>query len=344
MKPIFSERNKGVLQLVISEYISSGEPVGSRTISKKYNIVDLSPATIRNVMADLEELEFLSQPHASAGRVPTNKGFRFYVDYILEMKKLTRKEKENIKKKYQLQDLKDWDLIRETSRILSNLSHHTGIALAPKFAYTVFKHVEFIKLDGNQVLVIFISRSGRVEKRIVEIEEDLNQDELDKFTKYLNDTLSGLNLKEAKEKIKEELKKGKNIYDKLVSRALKLSKKALNGDSEVEIYVEGKTNFLDYPEFSQIDRIKPLLEALEQKNILVKLLDKAMEDTGVKVFIGSETKFQEMEGCSVITSSYAKGSDILGTLGIIGPIRMNYFEIIPLVDYTAKLVSKMLTK
>ena len=192
-------------------------------------------------------------------------------------------------------------------------------------------------------MVIFISDTGLVQNRIISFEENLSQEELNKFSKYLNEVLTGLTLDEMRKKIVREMKKEKNMYDKLLSRALKLGKEAVsekNGESEV--YVEGKANLLDHPEFSEVEKMSVLLRALEEKKTLVKILDRTLNDEGVQIFIGAENQLREMLGCSLIVASYSLGDSPIGSLGIIGPVRMNYFDIIPLVDYTAKLVSQIL--
>ena len=337
-----ADRSKKVLHTIIEEYIQTASPVSSQKIAKKYEM-EVSSATIRNAMAYLDDMGFLKQPHVSAGRIPTERAFRLYVDTILETRKLTVKEKENIKKEYQNSRLGALELMKETPRILSLFSHHTGVFLVPKFITANLKQIEFVCLEQKQILVIFISDTGLVQNRIISFEENLSQEELNKFSKYLNEVLTGLTLDEMRKKIVREMKKEKNMYDKLLSRALKLGKEAVsekNGESEV--YVEGKANLLDHPEFSEVEKMSVLLRALEEKKTLVKILDRTLNDEGVQIFIGAENQLREMLGCSLIVASYSLGDSPIGSLGIIGPVRMNYFDIIPLVDYTAKLVSQIL--
>ena len=338
----FSERTRRILHDLIDEYIHTGSPVGSQTLARKG--IDLSPATLRNIMAELEEMGYLFQPHVSAGRVPTEKALRFYVDSILEVRILTRAEREIIQQQYRYTEMELTALLKDTSQILSSISRNISVVVIPKFIYTVFKLMEFISVSRNRVLVIFVSQSGVVQNKIVEVEEDIPQAELDKYARYLNELLKGLTLQEVKQKIVEEMQKEKNRYDLLLSKALSLSTKALEIDEQAEIYVDGKLNLLEYPEFSEVKKMKRILQTIEEKERLLKLLNKAIEAQGVQIFIGSENELQEMEGCSFITSTYSRENHVLGALGVIGPTRMDYERIIPIVDYTAKIVSKMLER
>jgi len=338
---ILNKRNRQILSSLINEYILTAEPVGSRKIAKKYNI-NLSPATIRNVMSDLEEMGFLHQPHTSAGRVPTERALRFYVNSILKVKSLNPVEKKHIRSKYNFSELETSDIIKQTSEVLSTLSHHMSLVSAPKLIGTILKHIEFIKISKNRILVIFVSQSGFIQNRIIKDCEDISQDELDKYTNYLNETLVGLSLEELRLKIEREMKKEKIIYDQMLLKALQLSKKALGKEPETELYVEGQVNLLECPEFSEVEKMKTLFHALEEKNLLLRLLDKTMEADGVQIFIGSETELLDMQGCSIITSSYHHGNDVIGALGIIGPTRMDYLKLIPIVEYSAQLVTEFL--
>ena len=338
---VLEERNKQILTSVINEYVLTAEPVGSRKLAKKYNI-NLSSATIRNVMSDLEDMGLLHQPHTSAGRIPTEKALRFYVNSILKVKDLKLREKDRIRKRYQFSELEASAIIKQTSEVLSVLSHQMSIISAPKIIGTVLKHIEFIKISTNRILVIFVSQSGFVQNRIVEDKEDISQDELDKYTNYLGDILVGISLEEVREKLDEEMQKEKITYDRLLSKALQLSKKALAEELEPELYLGGKINLLESPEFSEVGRMKTLLQALEEKNLLLTLLDKTMDAEGVQIFIGSEVQLSDMQTLSIITSPYRQGKNVVGALGIIGPTRMDYLNLIPIVEYSAQLVTEFL--
>ena len=341
MTQTLTDRDREVLEAIITDYIQSAEPVGSRTVSKKSKI-GLSPATIRNVMADLEEMGFLTQPHTSAGRVPTDRAFRFYVDSILEVRKLTLVDRDRIEMGFQDEGMDKNEIMKRASSLLSLLSRQTGVILAPRFGSNIFKHIEFIKLREKTILVIIVCKSGEVQNKLIESDEHMSQDELDKYSRYLTEIMGGLNLVEAKRKILDEMKKEKVLFDKLMYRALQLSQKALEDEGGGDLYIEGKTNILQSPEFSDLEKMRTLLQAFEEKTKIVKLLDKALLAEGMQIFIGAENEFNEMKDCSVIAAPYSRENFTLGTLGIIGPTRMDYPGIIPIVDYTARIVGKIL--
>ena len=335
------ERSEKVLELIVKVYIESGEPVGSRTVARKSDL-SLSPATIRNVMADLEETGFLFQPHTSAGRVPTEKGFRFFVDVLLDPQGLSVPEREEIRSNCRECKADMSDLMRRTSRILSAFSHYTGIVMPAPLPETVFKHIEFIRVRKNQILAIFMASSGLVQNRVVEMEEDLSQEELDKITPYLNNLLTGLPLREVRERIVEGMKREKRAYEKLLQSALQLGGQGLVTAEERDLYIEGQVNILDEPAFANIERMKELFKAFEEKSLLVKLLDQSMKAKGVQIMFGSECDVAAIDGCSLITSTYGHPGHFLGILGVIGPMRMNYSRVIPVVDFTAKLLTDIL--
>jgi heat-inducible transcriptional repressor len=343
MSENLTERDRRVLQAVIMDYIQTAEPVGSRVVSRKYKI-GLSPATIRNVMADLEELGFLTQPHTSAGRIPTDRAFRFYVDSILEMRKLTRLAKDRIENSLQDENPDLDEIMKRASSLLSLLSKQTGVVLAPRFASNLFKHIEFIRMREKKILVIIVSQTGQVQNKVIEGDEELSQDELNRFSNYLNEFMSGLSLSQAKRKIMEEMKKEKVLFDKLMYRALQLSQKALEDEEEGNLYIEGKTNIIQSPEFADLEKMRILLLAFEEKTKIVKLLDKALLAHGIQIFIGAENEFHEMVNCSLVAAPYSRDNFTLGTLGVIGPTRMDYSKIIPVVDYTAQILGKILEK
>jgi heat-inducible transcriptional repressor len=341
MDVFLSEREKRILEIVIKDYIFTAEPVGSRTISKKSSL-NLSPATIRNIMSDLEELGLLSQPYTSAGRVPTERGLRFYVDSIMDVRELSSQEQEEIRAKYPGHLIDGPDLFRETSRILSLSSHHLGIVWMPKVSSVVLQHIEFVKLRRLLVLAILVGTTGLVYNRIIEVEEDFSQSELDHLSDYLNSFSAGLALYQVRERLLEQMRVAKNAYDYLLEQALKLGEKAFSSIDDTDVFIEGRTNILNEPDFGNVSRMTDLFRTFEEKATMVKLLDKFMGPKGVQIAIGSESQVREMETCSVVTSTYSCGGEVLGVLGVIGPRRMNYSKVIPLVDYTAKLLTEIL--
>lgn len=337
-----SERDRRILEAVVQDYIRTAEPVGSRTLSRMHDL-DLSPATIRNVMADLEDMGLLTQPHASAGRLPTDVGLRYYVDSILEVRDISGREQEAIDQEFARMSLEAEQVIRNSSRVLSMISRQIGVVLGPRRSTLVLKQLQFVRLNPRLILVVLVGGSGLVQNRLIEDEEDLSQDDLDRFNNYLNDILEGMTISEIKGRIVEEMRREKTRFDRMLSRALALSRKVFEDESaEEDVYVNGQVNLLEYPEFAGVEAMKALFKTFEDKSILVKLLDKTLSASGVQIFIGSENELAELEGCTLIASRYSRGSIPLGTLGIIGPTRLNYSRIIPVVDYTARLLSQIL--
>ena len=341
MDLLLTERMKRVLEIIIEDYILTAEPIGSRTISKKSSL-NLSPASIRNIMSDLEDLGLLSQPYTSAGRVPTERGLRLYVDSILNIHELSNREQQEIRSKCLSHLIEGPDLFKETSRILSLSSHYLGIVWLPKMSSVVLQHIEFVKLRRHLVLAILVSTTGFAYNRIIEVEEDFSQSELDHLSDYLNSLLAGLALFQVREKLLEQMRVAKNTYDSLLEQALKLGEKAVSSINDADVFIEGASNILNEPEFNNISMMTDLFRTFEEKATMVKLLDKFMDPKGVQIAIGSENQVQEMETCSLVTSTYSCGSEVLGVLGVIGPRRMNYSRVIPLVDYTARLLTEIL--
>ena len=338
-----TKRDQHVLEAVVTDYIQTGEPVGSRTISKRYG-VQVSSATIRNVMADLEEMGFLHQPHTSAGRVPTEKGLRFYLDSIMQFKALGNQERELIRNSFQdkKQDLKE--LLRSTSGILSRFCRQAGVVLWPKLTLTRFKRIEFIRLRANHIVVILVSKAGLVHQAFVEWTEDISQDDLDKYGRFLNDLLVDTPLGEVKERILSEMAKEKVLFDQLYSQALEITRRVFQWNlDDSEVYIEGQTNLLNNPEFADVERMRRILEAFENKSRIIRLLDMTVKNSsGVQIILGTESDLQDLDEISLISSPYRRGNTLVGVLGVIGPLRMDYSRIIPVVEFTARLLSEIL--
>lgn len=338
-----TQRDQTVLEAVITDYIETGEPVGSRTISKR-SVMNVSPATIRNVMADLEELGLLLQPHTSAGRIPTVKGLRLYLDSIMRSRQLEKEQRQHIREALQNkpQDVKD--LLQSTSRILSQYCRQAGVVLWPKVTVTRFKHIEFIRVGPRQVMVILISKAGLVHQTHIESREEIDQNELDKYGRYVNEVLRGLPLSVVKERILEEMRSEKVLFDKLFSGALQMAGKAIqNTLADSEVYIEGQSNLFDNPEFADVARMRRILHTFEDKSRIIKLLDMTMKaSSGIHIIIGTENELQELQEMSLISSPYGRPDRPLGILGVIGPLRMDYARIIPVVEFTAKFLSQVL--
>lgn len=341
---VLSERAKKILGAIVKDYILTAEPVGSKAIATRYSF-GLSPATIRNIMAELEREGFLVQPHTSAGRIPTEKSFRFYVDTLLEPEEPNDLDKEILNRCSQA--MLDIDgVFMETTKALSTLTGTVGIVFVPGNEGFIIRQIKLMPLDSAELIVLLVSTTGTVKPRIVRLGVEISTLNLERITNYLNSIGSGLTVRGLRARIASEMKKEKNLYDELFSNALKLGVMALNEDgSEANkgLYVEGKTNMLEQPEFrDDFDRMKKLFAAFEEKSLLVMMLDKCMEEDGIHIYMGSESRVKEFEGLSFVTAPYIRFGDIYGTLGVIGPVRMNYSKIVPLVAYTAGLLSKAL--
>jgi heat-inducible transcriptional repressor len=340
MDQFLTNRSRQILEAIIEDYIQTAEPIGSRTITRRHGLT-LSPATVRNVMSDLEEMGFLVSPHTSAGRVPTDKAYRFYVDSMVRMNKIAREEREEIRKRCSLTGKDIGDVLKETSRMLSSVSHYMGIVMAPRFAANVFQHIEFISLSDKKILAILVSQNGTVQNRIFDTDTDLKTSDLGRMSNYLNYILKGLTIAQVKNRILEEMQQDKVRYDTLMARALELSRQTLE-ETEVEVFIEGQANILEQPEFADVGKMKEIFRAFEEKGQLLALLERCMTAEGVQIFIGAESHLNRMSGMSLVTSTYVTGKNTVGILGVIGPTRMGYSKIIPIVDYTARQVSRLL--
>ena len=287
MEQQFSPRGKQILEAIIEDYIVTAEPVGSRTITRRHPL-SLSPATVRNVMSDLEEMGFLASPHTSAGRIPTDKAYRFYVNSLLSLKDIGRDEQEEIVRRCSLAGKDIAEVLKETSRMLSSTSHYMGIVIAPRFDANVFQQMEFVKLGNRRILAILVSRNGTVQNRIIEADEDIPADDLVKMSNYLNDLLQGLPIAKVRSRLLEEMQTDKAKYDSLLARALTLSEKSIN-DEDAEVFIEGQVNIFDQPEFADVAKMKEIFRTFEKKSAVLQLFDRAIAAEGVQIYIGSES-------------------------------------------------------
>lgn len=343
MSNTLSERSQNILEAIVEDYISSAEPVGSRAITRRHDF-NLSPASVRNVMADLEEMGFLCSPHTSAGRIPTEKGFQYYIDTLLQIRDLTAVEKKKLKKNYRFQGMKMEDIMQEVGRVLSGLSKYTGLVMAPKFSSTVFRQIEFVRLSQGRILVIYVSKTGLVQNKVIEADPSLTAHQLEQISNYLNAELTGLTIQEVRTKLNRDLQEERTRYDQLKKQALSLSCAALQDEGENRVYVAGAALMLDQPEFSSPQQMRRLMQALESKQLLIDLLDRSQSAQGVQIFIGSNSSHVDLEGCSLITSNFSNRKGAVGSLGVIGPVRMDYSQVIPIVDFTAQLLSQVLER
>lgn len=337
------ERTRMILNAVVSYYIANIDPVGSRTLCKQYKL-GFSPATIRNVMADLEDMGYLQHPHTSAGRVPTEKGYRFYVDELAKRQRLRESQFEDLLKTYAGLAQDKENLFEAVCRFLSATSNYIGVLLSPRLQDSIFRHIDFIRLRHRQVLVIFVGQTGIVQQRIIEVKEDYPQDKLDQMARCLNEHLKGLPLCKVRDKLLKMMEEDKNLYDRMLQDVVNLSREVIDKNKAGNVYIDGQLNILNQPEFSDIEKMKEIFRTFEEKSNILCLLDSCMQGEGVRILIGSENKAEQMRNCSLVTATYSNRERVLGTLGVIGPTRMRYSHVIPLVEYTAKLLTDLLSK
>ncbi len=338
------ERMQNILVAVVRNFIQTADPMGSRTISKRFDF-GLSPATIRNVMADLEELGFLEQPHTSAGRVPTDKAYRHYVDHIRTVELPSPEDTDIIARWYTPLAADNDGVMAATSRLLSEVSNYAGVVLST-FSTSIFKRIEFVKVRDRQVLAIFVMDSANVHNKLITLEDELTQDELHKISNYLNHEFSGQPLRQIRQRVLDRMNEEKAQYDELVQQAMSVGAKTFDDAPEAEgdIYLGGTVNIMDHPEFiTNVDRMKELFKAFEEKSRLISILDRCLDEAGINVVIGTETPFQDIQDCSFVTRTYTYDDRTVGVLGVVGPKRMVYPRIMALVDYTANIVSQKLT-
>ncbi|MBI3455639.1 MAG: heat-inducible transcription repressor HrcA [Candidatus Rokubacteria bacterium] len=336
------ERARQVLQAVIFEYIVTAEPVSSRQVAKKYAL-GLSAATIRNTMADLEETGYLAQPHTSAGRVPTDTAYRHYVDTLAGTRPIARTEALQLQRQVAGARSDIDDLMESTSAQLSALSHYAGVILAPPLRQTRLDRIDLIPIHGGRALVVLATETGWGTSRILTLEESISPAELREVARVLTDRYGGLSFQEIRARLGDTAVPVD--ADRLARLSTVLARQAFASIWDKNLYYSGATNILDQPEFSDIGAMKAILRTFEEKRQLIELLTaRASANESVQVVIGSEMPYQEMHEASLVAASYKYGDRVLGVLGVVGPRRMPYAKIVPLVAYTARLVSRRLTR
>ena len=340
MNFMLDKRAQLLLKTLIERYIAEGEPVGSRTLSK-YSGLDLSPATIRNVMSDLEELGFIASPHTSAGRIPTPAGYRFFVDTLLVMRQLDSKDLNQLEG--HLHPDNPQRVIQQASQLLSQLTHFAGVVMTPRRRAVSFKHIEFLRLSEKRVLLIVVSPDGDVQNRILFTERDYKPSELIEAANFLNQNYAGHSLEDVRTRLQGELKELRQDMIQLLSVALDAGQALAEGSEQY--VVSGERNLLAVRDLSQdVGRLKQLFELFERKTSLLQILDLSLRGQGVQIFIGGESGVSAPDDVSVVTSPYKVDGEVVGTVGVIGPTRMAYDRVIPIVDVTAKLLSSALSQ
>lgn len=341
-----NDRAREILQWAISDFVATGKPVGSRKIARKTR-ERLSAATIRNIMSDLEEMGYLRQPHASAGRVPTDKAYRFYVDNMLKPREISARDRELIDRGLRPDNSAE-HLMARTSQLLSRVSNNIGIVVSPQISRVALQHIQFVKLTENRTLVVLVSHSGLVQNRVIHVADEFSQTDLDQAGRYIVENFKDRTLLEIKAEIQQMIRQEKALYDKFMQRVILLSTETFaesNEGIQSEIYLGGASNLIKTPEFSDLNRMRRLFETIEEKSRLVSLISQCIQgDTHeVRITIGSEISLPGIGECALITSPYLMDDKSQGSLGVLGPTRMEYARAISVVEYVAKLLGRVLS-
>ena len=339
--PFPSERAQRLLKMLVERYISDGQPVGSRALARVSGL-ELSPASIRNVMADLEELGFISSPHTSAGRIPTPRGYRFFVDTLLKVRPLDQVEISQLEG--QLQPDNTQKLVAQASHLLSDLTRFAGVVMTPKRRTAAFRHIEFLSLSEKRILLIIVAPDGDVQNRIILTDRAYKPSELIEAGNFLNQNFAGQTFDQIKARIHEELRQLREDMTQLMTMALEAGNEVMGQHSE-DYVLSGGHNLLHVHDLSSnMANLRKLFDMFEQKTSLLQLLDISSRAEGVQIFIGGESGLVPLDECSVVTAPYEVDGQVVGTVGVVGPTRMAYERVIPIVDITAKLLSSALSQ
>jgi heat-inducible transcriptional repressor len=338
---MLSERAQILLKTLVERYITEGQPLGSRALSR-YSGLDLSPASIRNIMADLEDLGFVASPHTSAGRVPTARGYRFFVDTLLTVRPLDRVEIDQLEGQLQVENTQR--MVHSASHILSDLTRFAGVVMAPRRRSVSFRHIDFLPLSEKRVLLIIVTPEGDVQNRIMLTERVYKASELTEAANFLNQNYAGLGFDEIKERLREELRQLRDDMTQLLTRAVEASSDAVAGPAE-EYVLSGERNLLHVQDLSSnMASLRRLFDLLEQRTSLLQLLEMGSRAHGVQIYIGGESGLVPLDECSVVTAPYEVDGQVVGTVGVIGPTRMAYERVIPIVEITARLLSSAMSQ
>jgi len=335
-------RARHLLRALIAQYIRDGQPVGSRTLARHAGL-DVSPATIRNVMSDLEELGLVSAPHTSAGRIPTSQGYRVFVDSLLQFKPLDDAQQEEIRREMPATG-STGSMLANASTLLSGITHFVGLVTVPRREQFAFRQIDFVPLDGNRLLVILVFTDNEVQNRVIELDRTYTPSELEQIANYLNAQFAGLPLDEIRRRLVAEMSQARIDLDRVMSSAIRLADAALRVDGVEDVLVTGQTNLMGVQDLADVERLRELFEAFARKRDLLRLLEHCIHADGVRLFIGEESGFGALDSCSVIAAPYGAHGKVLGVLGVIGPTRMAYDRVIPIVQATARILTSTLNR
>jgi len=343
---ILDERKIKILSAIINDYIAMAEPVGSRTIARRYKI-GISPATIRNEMADLEELGYLFQPHTSAGRVPSNKGYRFYVDFLMPQKPLARDEKNLIKQVFKKRISEIEDLIEEAAKVIAKLTSYTAIFLGPELETSKLKYIQITRIDEEKGIILIVTNYGNISHHIIDVPSTLTDSDLETVSNILNENLIGKTLSEISNDVIQKVKKDMIKYEEILNVFLDILQESLSDSKDSSMIISsGSSNMLGLPEFNDIEKAKKYLDLLEQHELILETLRYIAKPNSISVCIGNENPLDEFQELSVITADFFSQGKSLGVCGIIGPTRMEYSKVVAILkdvmEYLNRTISKLL--
>lgn len=336
-------RAETLLKALIELYINDGQPVGSRTLAKHADL-SLSPATVRNVMSDLEELGLIHAPHTSAGRVPTRQGYRMFIDYLLTVEPLKEEAVDSMQSRL-ASETDPHALLSAASEMLSNVTHFAGLILIPGQENARLRQIEFLKLSSNRVLTILVTDDGRVQNRVIPTDREFSTSELTEAANYFNEVYSGSTLSKVRRMLLGEMKSDSDRMHDITRTAVAMAGKMFDQEEQDrdDVVLSGEENLLTIPDLCQIDTLQKLFDAFKTKQDLLDLLDRSMRVDGISIFIGDESGYKALHDVSVVAAPYQADGSVVGTIGVVGPTRMNYEQIIPIVDVTARLLSGALS-
>jgi heat-inducible transcriptional repressor len=338
-----TDREREILATIIEAYIASAAPVASRAVAKRSRL-DLSPASMRNVMADLTEKGLLEQPHTSAGRVPTSEAFRVYIDTMLPRPEPSKEIQERIARVLSEAGLEIKDILRQAGRILSDQSHQVSMILAPRYGSVRWKQIEFVLVKTGLVLVVLVLEGGIIQQKLIALEEIVTADDLTKYANYLNELFSNRTVAEVRAHILRELRGARERLSDLCGRALSLVDEAFDKDGPQELYVDGTAYLLRQPDFADLRAMREMFDVLDDRSKLLDILDRVMESNCLCVTLGKETPLQSGTDMGLISSPYTIQGRSLGVISVMGPLRMDYAKVVPMVDYMARILTDILQK
>ncbi|MED4604127.1 heat-inducible transcriptional repressor HrcA [Paenibacillus validus] len=341
---MLTERQRHILSAIVDDYIRSAEPIGSRSISKRGN-VGFSPATIRNEMSDLEEMGFLEQPHTSAGRIPSHKGYRYYVDHLMALGAQEAGEEVDVMKRFFAERMQEMErVIQQVALILSQVTPYTSIVMGPEMLTTTLKHLQIVPLNERTAVAIVVTNTGQVENKTVTIPEGIPMSEIEKFVNLLNARLKNVPLLHFKSKLYTEIASEMSRYLSGYEELLIMLDSVFERDEEERVFLGGTTNMLTQPEFKDVDKVKSILDLLSETPKIIQLFEGTDAAGGIQVRIGSENKMEAVNDCSLITATYSLEGQLLGTIGILGPTRMDYAKVIKLLDHLSKDMTQLMER